>query len=75
MSHPITDHVANDPAIHQKATTAAAYAASGLNMFFGLTVNEWCMVIGAICALGTFAINWWYRHKENARAERMQQAG
>lgn len=68
MSRQIVEQV--DNAMSAKAT-AASYTVSGVNMLFGLTVNEWCMLIGAICALGTFILNWWYRHQENMRAERL----
>lgn len=72
MQHSVPDHVANSAHLH--AASAASYAASAVNVFFGLTVNEWCMLVGAICALGTFAINWWYRHKDYTRAERIAKA-
>ncbi len=50
---------------HEHATTIASYAAAVLNVWLGLTINQWCMVIGAFCALGTFTVNWWYKRREH----------
>lgn len=69
MTHHVTNQVSDAAQLH--AASAASYAASAVNIWLGLTINEWCMLIGAVCALGTFAINWWYRHKDFSRAERM----
>lgn len=69
MSHQVPSQVADSAQLH--GATIASYAASAVNVWFGLTINEWCMLVGAICALGTFAINWWYRHKDYTRAERI----
>lgn len=52
-----------------KTTTLGSYATAGLNLYFGMTINEWCLVIGAFCALGTFVVNWWYKRREDRRAE------
>ncbi len=29
-----------------------------------LSLNEWALITGIICTIGTFAINWYYKEKE-----------
>lgn len=43
--------------------SAVAYASSGSAVFFGLTANEFAAVVGAVCAVLTFAVNWYYKRK------------
>lgn len=45
-------------------TSKASYVASGLLTALGaLSINEIATVIGIILAVGTFAVNWYYRRK------------
>lgn len=69
----MTEQVA-DEVSSQKATTVLSYLAAAVNIMFGMTISEWCMLIGAACALGTFLVNWWYKHKEHVRAEKVASA-
>lgn len=43
--------------------TGTSYTASAGTIVFGLTVNEWGVLIGTILAIATFVVNWVYRHK------------
>lgn len=55
------------------AASAAAYTASGGTVLFGvITPSELAALIGAAAALGTFLVNWYYRHKAHDLAERQQ---
>ncbi|MGX8939615.1 phage holin [Symbiopectobacterium sp. Eva_TO] len=51
--------------------SARAYAASTTesvwllaNKMAGLTLGDWAIIVGMVCTVGTFAINWYYRRKE-----------
>lgn len=57
--------VSNDAAIEtvEKAATKTAYAASGMTIFSGLTVNEWGVVVGMFLGVLTFAFNVWFKLK------------
>lgn len=57
--------VSNDAAIEtiEKAATKTAYAASGMTIFSGLTVNEWGVVVGMALGVLTFAFNVWFKLK------------
>ncbi|WFQ80092.1 phage holin family protein [Xenorhabdus sp. SF857] len=51
-----------------KYTSPTAYSSGTLFTMFGaLTLNEWAIIIGIICTVGTFAVNWYYKHKEHTR--------
>ena len=39
------------------------YVSSGATVIFGLTLNEWGVLIGMIVALGGFVLTWYYKHK------------
>lgn len=44
-------------------TTVAAYATSGGAIYVGFTANEVAAWIGVLCAIATFAVNWYYKHQ------------
>lgn len=45
-------------------TSKASYGASGLLATLGaMSINEWATTIGIVLAVGTFAVNWYYRRK------------
>ena len=46
-------------------TSAAAYGTgTGMILIGGLSLSDWAIVIGIVCTVGTFAINWYYKRKE-----------
>ncbi len=47
----------------------ATYAVSGLVALSGLTLQEWFGLGGLALAGGTFAVNWYYKSRADARAE------
>ena len=47
-----------------------SYTASGSTVFFGLTVNDFGVLIGILVGIATFAVNWYYKHKESKRRDR-----
>ena len=51
-------------------TKTAAYTTGVGTAVGALSVNEWAAVVGAICAVGTFAVNWYYKRLEAARKGR-----
>lgn len=53
----------------QKTSTASYAASSGTMLVCSLTTNDIVMFIGAFCALATFAVNWYYKHKHYKLAE------
>lgn len=51
-----------------KASENIGYAAAAMNIYFGMTIQEWCLVIGALCGIGTFLVSWYYRRKDSRLA-------
>ena len=46
-------------------TSAAAYGTgTGIIVVGGLSLSDWAIVIGIVCTVGTFVINWHYKRKE-----------
>ena len=45
-------------------TTVASYAASGCAVIAGLTANEFAELISAVCAVGTLAVNAWFKWQQ-----------
>ncbi|EKN4745171.1 phage holin family protein [Yersinia enterocolitica] len=39
-------------------------------MLGALSLNEWALVIGIACTVGTFGVNWYYKRKEYQLRER-----
>ncbi|MBI0520957.1 hypothetical protein F6Q07_23215 [Pectobacterium parmentieri] len=37
-------------------------------MLGALSLNDWALIVGIICTLGTFGVNWYYRRKEFQRS-------
>ena len=50
-----------------ESTTPISYLASLFAVVSGLTVNEWGVIAGIIIGTATFAVNWWYKHKQDMR--------
>lgn len=52
----------------EKFTNGAAVGAGTTTTLFGaLSLNDWALVIGIACTIGTFIINWYYRDREFRR--------
>lgn len=47
----------------ERGATKTAYAASGVTVISGLTVNEWGVVVGGIAAIVTTIFNIWFKMK------------
>ncbi len=48
----------NDP-----KTSIASYASSGALVIFGMTANDFGVLLGMVLAILTFGINWYYKYK------------
>lgn len=44
-------------------TSVASYAASGSLVIFGMTANDFAVLVGLVFAFGTFLINWYYKYQ------------
>ena len=55
------------PHMAEVTSTPATYVASAVTVWAGLTLNEWLAVSGIILGVLTFAVNWYYKHKEYKR--------
>lgn len=47
----------------ERVATKSVYAASGVSIVSGLTVNEWGVIVGMILGVATFAFNIWFKMK------------
>lgn len=47
----------------EKTATKTAYAASGVTVISGLTVNDWGVIVGMIAAMVTTGFNIWFKLK------------
>ncbi|ELV2782380.1 TPA: phage holin family protein [Enterobacter cloacae] len=42
-----------------------SYWFGGLTAMGGvLSLNDWALIVGILCTIGTFGINWYYKRKE-----------
>ena len=49
---------------------AASYVSSVLTALIGgLSLNDIAVIVGIVCTIGTFAVNWYYKHRENKREQ------
>ena len=55
----------NDP-----KTSIASYATSGGLVIFGMSANDFAVLVGLVFAFATFVINWIYKHKHLKIIER-----
>ena len=59
----------------QDVISTASYTASGTTVAVGaFTANELAAMAGVLCAIATFAVNWYYRLKHYKLAERLTTA-
>ncbi len=48
-----------------KYSSGSSYWLGGITAAFGaLSLNEWAIIIGIVCTIGTFGVNWHYKRKE-----------
>ncbi|HAT1527835.1 TPA: phage holin family protein [Morganella morganii] len=48
-----------------KYSSPAAYAWGVFTAALGpLSLDQWAVLIGIVCTIGTFAVNWYYKRKE-----------
>ncbi|MDX7989250.1 holin [Xenorhabdus sp. 12] len=48
-----------------KYTSPSAYGWGAFTAMLGaLSLNDWAIIVGIICTAGTFAVNWYYKHRE-----------
>lgn len=69
----ITHHVAETGAAATKATITAytsGAAATGVGL---LAQVDWMQAIGIASIIGTFLINWYYKHKDDKRKDRYEE--
>jgi len=60
----------------EKHSSVWAYIASvGTALFGGVTLQDAALVIGIVCTVGTFGVNWYYREREADRLERLERRG
>lgn len=51
-------------------TSIASYVSSGSLVIFGMSANDFAVLVGLILALFTFVLNWWYKHQHLKIIER-----
>ena len=50
--------------MNQTSSSVAVGTGSATAVFGALSLNDWAIIIGIVCTIGTFAINWYYKRKE-----------
>lgn len=46
-------------------TSAAAYGTgTGMILVGGMSLSDLAIIIGIVCTIGTFALNWYYKRQE-----------
>ena len=50
--------------MNQTSSSVAVGTGSATAMFGALSINDWAIIIGIVCTVGTFALNWYYKRKE-----------
>lgn len=49
----------------ERYSSGSSYWFGGITTMLGaLSLNEWAVLIGIICTVGTFGVNWHYKRKE-----------
>lgn len=59
MQMAVSDEATAD--VIERVATKSVYAASGVTIVSGLTVNEWGVIVGMALGVGTFAFNVWFK--------------
>lgn len=56
-----------------KHSSITAYAAGTWSVVFGgVTLNEFAVITGIVCTLGTFLVNWYYKARDDTRRDRRE---
>lgn len=50
--------------MNQASSSIALGTGSATVMFGALSLNDWAIIIGIVCTVGTFALNWHYKRQE-----------
>ena len=50
--------------MNHTSSSIAVGAGSATAMFGALSLNDWAIIIGIVCTIGTFVVNWYYKQKE-----------
>ncbi|RMG70573.1 MAG: hypothetical protein D6711_16985 [Chloroflexi bacterium] len=53
--------------IAAKTAAVASYASAGATTFFGLTLNEWGVIIGMLCSVLTYATYLYFKIRDDKR--------
>lgn len=49
--------------MNHTSSSIAVGTGSATAMFGALSLNDWAIIIGIVCTVGTFALNWHYKQK------------
>ena len=49
--------------MNQTSSSVAVGTGSATAMFGALSINDWAIIIGIACTIGTFSVNWYYKRK------------
>lgn len=49
--------------MNNTSSSIAVGTGSATAMFGALSLNDWAIIIGIVCTVGTFALNWHYKQK------------
>ena len=50
--------------MNQTSSSVAVGTGSATAVFGALSLNDLAIIIGIVCTIGTFSINWYYKRKE-----------
>ena len=50
--------------MNQTSSSVALGTGSATAVFGALSLNDLAIIIGIVCTIGTFSINWYYKRKE-----------
>ena len=57
-----------------RASTGISYGGGIVSIMAALTLTDWGIVLGMITAVATFCVNWYYKHRDDARAREAHEA-
>ncbi|WP_058911150.1 phage holin family protein [Entomohabitans teleogrylli] len=48
-----------------KYASGSAYGWGSFTTMLGaISLNDWAIIVGIVCTLGTFIVNWYYKRKD-----------
>lgn len=56
--------------MERHASTTAYTAGIGTGFFGSMTLNDAALLVGIVCTLGTFILNWYYKARDDKRRDR-----